>query len=417
MVLVNLEPYVEYDTNKSIAAVPQTGNIVPVNLNPLHNSDYLTMLEIDVDIKGALGAYTTGGGITVAASPYFPYNFIGASQIPFQSGGLNIYGAGPQMDGHALWMISELRRQHQFPMGVLGGQKVLAATGYTPETFGASSGSYVVPGSTAVATEYKWRLMLPISEWFATYLETVEAAQAGANGEPQLQIMMSPDRWVNPLPMASTGRGLVPVVNLNPVVGTRSDLSPVYKNGVIATPPAWTDAGSTITFKRHGFRTPADPRALPPYSPWASNWRAKRVPIGASTGSIPLDSAGQLLCIILRWFDPAASIGGVAVGAPIAISNFSQLGSLQLVVGSGLTRFDDDCDSIEDRIARQHGIQLTQGCCAWDLYSMDGEYANGAHTINTYDTAAVQINYNLGSYVPGANAYCDVICEYLTAVR
>lgn len=414
MVLIGLEPYVEFDQNKLVAAVPQTANIVPVNLQALRNTDYLTMLEIDVEMKGALGVYTTGGGITVAASPYFPYNFLGACQIPYQSGGLNIFGTGPQMDGHALWMISALRGHKKSPWAVLGGQRVLATTGYSPETYAASSASYVVPPSSATNSDFKWRLMLPIAEWFDHYLEMVETAEAGPNGQPQVQMMLTDDRWINPLPMASTGRGLTPIINLNPVVGTRSDLSPVYKNGVQATPPAWTDAGSTITFKRHGFRTPQDPRMLPPYSPWASNWRAKRVPISAASGSIPIDAAGQLLCVILRWFDPAASISGVAVGAPIPVSNFS---TIQLQVGSGLLRYDDTPDSIEDRLVRQHGIMLTQGCMAYDLLATDGEYANGSHCINTYDTAAVQINYDMGANVPGANAYCDVICEYLTAVR
>ena len=394
-----LERFSGFDNNIGVAAVPTIGNPVQVNLQQLLSTDMVDSFDFQFIFKGTTNGYTG----TENLSPFFPYNFVQSLTVPYQSDALNI-GA---LDGalwHMVWVLRKGNTKYQTPTWLADQQPVLS-DGYDP-TAQPSSGSYTI--ATSTAETYQFVLSIPTCLWFDRFYDLM----TDSSGKSSPGVI--DDVYVSPLLMSSTGRNITPNLQLNPLSGTTVDQSPFVHSGTNTTPLTWTDGGSTVTIKRRGWRQPGGGMPMPPIFPWAYNWTKTRVPIGSATVTFQFPNRGQLLCVVIRLFDPTLASG---LGDVIPLANLqANGGGAVLSYGAGITKFNDSGLDITRRIYRQHGVILPEGHIVWDMYietrsNMPGE------VINTYNTAGVQVSLNFGTNTPGAGSYMDVASEWLTVVR
>lgn len=409
--ILGYEPFSEAeDQINGIAAVPKTSNTVQVSVLPLKNADLISDLDFIFRFTGTTNAYTS----TVAASAYFPYLFVGKLTVPYQSGSIKIW---EDIDGHMGAMINLIRgdnRRQDVRQEI--DQTFINNTGYTPQTGDLYSAANYTVGASG-SPDYRFRLRVSPGQYFATYLDKIEAVDQKSN-TPQVQINPYSDVFASYLAMASTGRNITPVVQLNPVYGTLGNQSPITATGA-GTAPTWTDAGSVLTVRREGIRTPGAGQTPPPAFAWASNWRQISFPIASSKLTIPIPAEGQLLAMIGRLFDPTLASG---VGAPIdLVTGTANLqDTFVFKVGSGITRNSDSPASITERLLKNRGQKATKGVFIWDWVSEEalgggGGAVNGAYVVDTYTTATPLVTINLGS-APGAGSICDCGFQYLSGI-
>jgi len=389
MATFGLERFAEVDNANGIGAVPLISNSANVVVPQLNNTDILTDLEFYFQFKGSTNAYTGTGNL----SPYFPYLFVQNIKVPYQSNSVSAVN----MDGHLAWIISVLRGDNRKHMvnSLLGDQKPALTTGYSPSAQQWSSGGYTLAPSTAET--YGFRLRIPTALYFSRFYDTDNQGKLGAID----------DVYVSPLFMQSIGRSITPVVTLNPVNSTRYDRSPIVQTGSLTTPITWTDTGSTLTVRRNGFRQPGAGSALPPAFNWAYNWTVDQVNIGSSKVSYTFPLQGQLLCVVVKMFDPTLNAGA---GGVIPLANLS---SAVLSYGAGIAKYQDVPGSLQDRMIDQQGVILTEGVFLWDMYD---DTRSNLDAINTYTTASVKLSLDFGGNTPGAGSYLLVASEWLTQV-
>jgi len=381
----SLERFEEPDTNSPVPAVPLGTNPVSVSLVALTGSDMLEDIEIYANFRSTLNAFTG----TLTTSPWFPYNFFQTLRVPYQSGSLTM----GSMDGHLWWLTNVLRNNNNPNTKSPYIQQIPAlSTGYSVAPNIVSSNAYTNPVASATPSYF-----FNIHVYPALYFERFyDLSQDG-------KMLRFDQTWVSPFLMSSTGRNVIPVITLNPAFGTSGDLAPLVVGGSQTTPATWTDSGSTVSFKRRGWRQPVNAALMPPLFNWAHQWFVQRNQLGTSRVQIPIPVEGQLLCIILRMFDNSTKL-------PIPITN---LNNLRVTYGSGLNKFYDTPIDHQDRIFRQHGLRLTDGLAIWDMYV---DTMSNLHGINTYNTASPLISLDFGAYVPPAGSYVDVCMEFLTLI-
>lgn len=416
--LAGYEPFsIVEDQINGVAAVPKTSNTVNVSLNPLQNVDLLSDLDFIFDFKGTWNAFTQADA---AVSPAFPYLFVGQLSVPYQSGSLRIWDGIDGDMGAAINMLRGDNRRHDRRMMV--DQVPLVKTAYSPTTSSKSQPSqaqntnamYSDTTFTAVASdaqEYTFRLRVPVAEYFEMYLDKVEA-QSAQGGQPRVQINPYSDVFVNFLAMNSTARAITPVVQLNPVVGTLINASPVVNNGA-GTAPTWTDNGSTLTVRREGIYNPTGGQTPPPSFPWAPNWKQVSVPLASSQFSYTFPPDGQLLACIMRFFDPTLTSVLTTVGDFIPMSQINQAG-LIFKVGSGIVHYADTFQSNIERLLKQHGQLWHYGMVGWDFKAE--ERSNGAYVVDTYEVSSPVVTCNLGTNTPGTGSTVTLALEYLTGI-
>ena len=385
-----LAKFSEPDNIQGVACVPKTSNAQTPQLVPLNNTDIVTDFDFLFTFKGTSNAYTGTGNL----SPYFPYNFVNQLKLPYQS---NAVSAANQ-DAHKLWLMDVLRRNNRRygASGLLSDQKALLSTGYTPQTLLGSSGSYAIAPSTAET--YQFRIKVPVAMYFDRFYDSDASGKLGAID----------DVYVSPLFMSSIGRSITPVIQLNPVWGTRYDQSPLVQTGSLTTAATWTDNGSNLSIQRNGFREPDGAVALPPAFNWAYNIDYNEIAFaGTAKASFTLPLQGQLLSVTCVMFDPSlnSNAGGV-----IPVANIN---TAVLQYGAGIAKYNDVPITLQTRMLENYGVLPTDGVFTWDMYS---ETRSNVDAINTYTTSAVKFNLDLGSNTPGAGAYVGVLSEWLTVV-
>ena len=384
----SLERFAERDTNDGIAAVPLGGNPQTLNLNALTGADMLESITARFRFVGTFNAYT--GSLSV--SPWFPYNMVQTLRVPFQSGSLSM----GSMDGH-LWWLTELLRGHnrKFEAVPYVQQVPILSTGYSVQPNLVSAANYAPAVSVQKIFDFNLRI------WPALFFDRFYDMSSDG------KLLRFDDTYVSPLLMSSTGRNIIPTVTLNPLFGATLDNAPFVQITTLTTPPTWTDNGSLVYFRRDGWRQPANAALMPPLFNWAHQWFVQRTPLSGARVQIPIPTEGQLLCIVLRMFDPTLASG---IGGPIPLNN---LASLKLTYGSGLNKFDDVPKSIQDRIFRQHGFMPTEGVAIWDMYA---DTMSNLDAINTYNTASPLIQLDFTGATPGTGSYVDVAMEFLTLI-
>lgn len=381
----SLERFEEPDTNDIVPAVPLGTNPVNVPLVALTGADMLEAIQVFFTVKGTLNAFTG----TLTQSPWFPYNAVQTLRVPYQSGSLTM----GSMDG-GLWAVSNWLRTNNAEYDAVQyiQQKEIVATAYTPQANLVSSATYANPVASA-SVQYDFNFDIYPALYFERFYDL---SQDG-------KMLRFDQTYVSPFLMSSTGRNVIPVITLNPLFGTQGDLSPLVVGGAQTTPAAWTDTGSSVRFKRRGWRQPVNAALMPPLFNWAHQWFVQRNQLGTNRIQIPIPVEGQCLAVVLRMWDNGLK-------APIPLSN---LNTLKLTYGSGLNKFFDRPQDHQDRFFRQHGMRLTEGLAVWDMYA---DTKTNLHGINTYNTASPLISLDFGSYTPPAGSYVDVMMEFLTLI-
>jgi hypothetical protein len=383
-----LEGFSEPDTNDGVAAVPLANTVATLNLVALTGADMIRDFDVFFRFKGTLNAYSG----TLSLSPRFPYNIVQNLGIPYQSGSLKLINA----DGHLNYFIQTIRPSNtpEYPTYIQ--QRPVLQTAYGPEANLVSSPTYAAPASGAVTYDFNFKVVPAL---FHRYFYDLDAKG---------NLLQYENVYVSPFLMSSTGRNSIPTVTLNPLFGATLDTSPFVQTGVLTTPPTWTDTGSLVWFRRNGWRQPASPAQMPPLFNWAHQWYTSRFNLPSSRVRIPLPTEGQLLCIVVRMWDPTLNAGA---GGPIPIGNLT---NAQVTYGSGIPKVNDTAQAHEDRNLRIFGWLPPAGMLCWDWYTESGRTNRDA--INTYNTASPQIRLDFGNFTPGAGSYADLALEYLTLV-
>lgn len=384
-----LERFEEPDTNDGVAAVPLVSNVSTVNLIPLTGADMLETIDVFYSLRGTFNAFTG----TLTPSPYFPYNLIQNLGIPYQSGSLKLAST----DGHMHWLYQLLRGANTPDPSHYVQQAPLQVTAYSPMANLVSSTTYAAPtASAAYALDFNFRVSA------ARFMRYFYDTDAKGN------LLQYENTFVSPFLMSSTGRNSIPTLTLNPIVGSSNDTGLFLHAGATTTMPTWTDSGSTVHFRRRGWRQPANASSMPPLFNWALQIYSTRFSLDSARVRMPMPTEGQLSAIVVRLYDPTLNAG---VGGPIPVANLHQA---IVSFGSGIAKYNDTPQSYQDRMMRTHGFLPTEGVLVWDFWKDSGR--TNRDVINTYNTASPLIRLDFGSYTPGPGSYADVGLEYFTLV-
>lgn len=385
-----LERFEEPDTNDGVAAVPLSANVTTINLIPLTGADMIETVDVFYSLRGTWNAYTGA----LAPGPYFPYNLIQNLGVPYQSGSLKLAST----DGHMHWLYQLLRGSNgpeQASSYVQ--QSPLQVTAYSPMHNLVSAANYAAPVAGA-AYQLDFNFRVTAARFFRYFYDTDQKGN----------LLQYENTFVSPFLMSSTGRNSIPTLTLNPLVGAQADNALFTHSGAITTPPAWTDSGSTVWFRRRGWRQPANAASMPALFNWAVQLYSTRFTLDSARVRLPMPAEGQLVCMTVRMFDPTLNSG---IGGPIPIQNLQHA---IVSFGSGIAKYNDTPQSMQDRLIRTHGWLPTEGVLIWDTYQDSGR--TNRDVINTYNTASPLIRLDFGSNTPGPGSYADVGLEYLTLV-
>jgi hypothetical protein len=353
------------------------------------------------------GTYTQGTGQTLTASAYAPFNAIGPVQLQIQ----NQYSS-VKVESGIDWYIFNLIRAPRAPrtagevnLGAnpAGSQVGSTALGYYAAAL-AQANQFAASWTTS-STSWETLLRLPAAQWFDSYFDLA----------PTGELMSAPhSALVSPQYMAGTTRQIIPSIVFNQGIGPTTDVAPVYTTALTAsgdTASTFTAATCALTFRRQAIYA-GNPAVLPPVYGWQYAWQTTRFGVAGKSVIpllIPLE-AGQVLCIYVRFFDPSASSG---VGAPI---NINVVTKAQLQYGSGLLRFDDTPDTMQQRWMLQHQSMLPQGVFAWDLAMDDRGTISNKRALNLLTTAGCQVYFETGTTTLSSTAYAVMGIESLVYV-
>lgn len=387
----SLERFSELETNDQVSIVPKTSAVANIPMVAFTGTDMVEGWHFEPVFTTTLPDY----GDTIRTSDYFPYNFISLLEIPYQSSSFKLFSG----DGFMAFLASMLRRGNG-PYSTepyLAGQAPILATGYTPETNLLSAANYAF-ASGGVAKTFKWPIRINAAQYFAKWYDKA------ADG----RTLLFEDAYVSPLFMSSTGRNIVPKLQLASVAGATVDVSPAVVTTASGTAFGWgTDAGSVMDVRRFGWRQPANAADMPVIFNWAHQWQVVRLPIANARPSLTLPPDGQLLSVTARLFDPTLNSGA---GGSITINN---LVSAKLVYGSGINKFYDTPRSLQERMLAQHGAIFTKGVFTWDMYA---DTRSNRDCLNTYDVSAPTVLLDFTGNTPGAGSYADFLLEYMTRI-
>ena len=353
------------------------------------------------------GTYTQGTGQTLTASAYAPFNAVGPVQLQIQ----NQYSS-VKVESGIDWYIFNLIRPQRAPRNAgeinlganpsgfpVGG----SATGYYAAAL-AQANQFAAAWTTS-STSWEALLRLPAGQWFDSYFDLA----------PTGELMTAPhSALVSPQYMAGTTRQIIPSIVFNQGIGPTTDVAPVYTTALTAsgdTASTFTAATCALTFRRQAIYA-GNPAVLPPVYGWQYAWQTTRFGVAGKSVIpllIPLE-AGQVLSVYVRFFDPSASSG---VGAPV---NINIVTKAQLQYGSGLLRFDDTPDTMQQRWLLQHQSMLPQGTFAWDLAIDDRGTISNKRALNLLTTAGCQVYFETGTTTLSSTAYAVMGIESLVYV-
>jgi hypothetical protein len=344
------------------------------------------------------GAAPTGTGI--ALSPYFPYNFLGATALNVQNQ-FDTYSLLSGFDEAIFQMIRPQRQQSWI-------------SNFVDQGNNAATDAYLNPGSFTTATNYTTAStsisfdfdLLP-GIWFDLYYDLSE------NGMLLTDAANGMRTFVSPLMMAGTNRVIQPRVTYNQggtVVAANSDvtLAPYTVTAGVVT---YTTPVITQNFRRIITYQPQSSTDAPLLWNWQYSRQCVRNTIGATAQvTIPLPLVGQILAFYLRFVDPSQ-----ATSATQIIPLSTNVSEMDVQIGSGLFRYQDTVKDMQRRFFRQHGVYPPTGVAVWDFATLfDGRVTNAA-ALNTLTTSGCQVVVNF-SVVPGASAYYVLGVEALRYV-
>lgn len=391
--LPGLTGWTEQLENNDQITIPISGSVVtPANgIIPFKQTDVVFGWEVEHTFTPGLAL----GGGTVATSPWFPYNFMGESQLKIQ----NMYPNWHPLSGidAAIWqMIRPMREANLHTRHNLGANPAqLFANAALPQANLDTTAS-MTSGTTAP----NFTIEIPASIFFDSYYDLTKD---GTILSRPLQNV-----YVSPQYMAGSARQIQPQLSYNPILAANLDQGPFFITGA---GPAVTTPTVKLGFRRHGVYAANNPAMLPLVYNWQYMKEARQVNLsGASKMDIALPTYGQILSVFVRLFDPAAANGGAPINVGTAVN------ICRLEFGSGLLRYQDTPRSAQRRYLQQHGQLPPVGTLVWDLGTDNHGNVTNALAQNTLTTAGVQVHLEFGSAL-SSSAYAVVGVEALTYVE
>ena len=353
-----------------------------LGLIPFKQTDVVFGWEFETVITNTFAA----GGGTAATSPYFPYNFLGITRLNMQNQYDTIYAlSGIDL---ALWQL--IRPIRPYNMTQL---YTVADTLYSNQSNLVSAGNYTSASGTL---NLRWEL--PAGLWFDEYY----ALQADGKVLGRMGRV-----FVSPQYMSGTSRLVTPAIQYNPAIGTVLDNAPYQVTGGSPT----FSGTSVLKIQRTGVYQPQGAADSPPVFNWQYTRKAQKFSLsGLSSANLNVPLNGQILSIIVRLFDPAASSGK---GAVIGLSNVTEA---DIVYGSGFYRAQDRPFETQAVMLALRKALPVDGVLFWDFATNQfGERSNAA-ALNTMNTSGIQVQLTF-SGAQSSSAYAVVLVEALTWVQ
>lgn len=331
---------------------------------------------------------------TVTLSPYFPWNFLSRVRLNMQ----NQVNTIDVESGIDLAIFNRIRPQYRRDLrNVLWSQP--ATSGYSAAANIMSSNSYA-----ANSTSLSLPLYLPAGLQFDEYWPIADTGQPLGAPLPM---------FVSPQFMSGTGRIVQPIITYNQAIAVTSGGGTCDNGPYIDSAAAATFTGtSTLYLKRNAIYQPTQGNGSdsPPIAPWQYTIQTQRRSIaGVSKASLQIPLNGQILSVYVRLFDPAANS---SKGAVIGLSALTEA---DLVYGSGLYKFQDRPEEVQQRYASQHNEILTDGVLCWDMALDQRGRLTNANALNTMNTSGIQINLTFTG-AQSSSAYAVVGVEALSYV-
>jgi hypothetical protein len=398
----------QQDNNYALTTVESSGGATgsvavtpPLGIIPFYQTDVAFGWNIQLSVTQANNAGTT----TITASPQAPYNFFNNLKLSvnklyspidvYSDYDLHIYNTLRPMYGNNLRGSSQyFTAPAQFPVSP-------AASPFGTGFAFATAGPFYVP--------MEW----PVSLWFDEYFDLdLDGNIKGVNHRLP----------VSPLYMSGEARVVTPYWQYAQVLsaGGSADLNPFHYGGTLTTLPTVLDTFN-VNFNRVGIYSSNNLSTMPPVFAWRLALTSRQfAPVNYGQVKIPIRVAlnpgsGQLLLLMVRFFDPAIGV----YGGPTVLSTATLLtppGGMIVTYGSGIIRAQDTYIDMRQRIMNQHDLILPEGIIAYDFAVDDRQRITNARALNMYLTDVfLQINFVTGQ-LPSASAYAIIFAETLTYV-
>lgn len=386
------------NTTNNVTTLVQGAPATAQGVLPMKQTDVVVDWQAFVTIAGT---YTTGTS-ALTTSDYAPWNFIQATKLLIQ----NQYASIDVESGVDIYIFNLIRPWRQTfarsnvmanPAGFpIGG----TATGFQRANLAQANLTESAQWSTATTT-YNFVARIPASVTFDVYYDLT------IDGQPNPQMPMPHRAIVSPQYMAGATRVVTLQVAYAAGSVTTLDNGPVNIGAGTGT---FTLGSATLGIRRKAVYA-STPPVLPYAYAWQYRWQTKRFTMaGQSKVTIPIPAdAGQLLCMYVRMFDPAANGG---LGAGISLANVTRI---QYQYGSGLFAFDGTPQMLQADFVEKHGVLLPIGCFALDLMLDECGYRSNKRALNTLTTAGLVITIQFTG-AQSASAYAVLGIESLVYV-
>jgi hypothetical protein len=342
----------QYENNDGVtatlAAAAQTTQMFGANFK-----------QTDIVYSWVMGVnIALGGNPAATVTPYFPYNFLGQTQLNIQ----NQFNTVNVESGIDMGIFQAIRPSKNASYMNWVDTGPVAPDAYSNTTPTAVTSAAYTGTSTSMTF---WLDLMPCVQ-FDLYYDLAEDGRLYENNAGGIRAIVTPQM------MAGTNRVVQPAINWNAVLSATNGAGSPYS--------AWTPqtVTTTLNFRRNITYQPTSDAAAPLLFNWQYTRDTRRFSLaGQSVVDIPLPLVGQILMFYIRMWDGTNN-------APIAVTTVTKA---NVLIGSGLFRFQDTYIDTIRRLYRQHGIFLPAGCLAWDMaYTDEGRLTNRA-AINTYTTS------------------------------
>jgi hypothetical protein len=334
----------------------------------------------------------TAGGATFTVSALFPYNWIGPVGLNFQ----NQFDTLNQPGGYQAAILQMIRPAK---FGFL--PQVIDQNNFTSLYGTQTNQTTQATAYTAASATVKFTLDLQPGILFNLYYDLEEDGRLYSHKAVPIKA------WVTPQLMSGTNRVIAPRVRFNSALATTgADTVPVTSTG--GTP---TFSGqASLGFRRKGIYQTANQNDTPPVFNWQYSRDFRRFSLSSlSSVDIAVPQIGQILCLVVQMWDPTLNSN---VGGPIPTANVKEC---DLIYGSGLFKYQDTAQRMQNRFTRQHGILPNDGLIIWDMAISDDGLITNAMALNTLTTSGCTIHIDFTAQ-QNAGAYCNLLIEALRYV-
>ena len=341
---------------------------------------------------------TTWSAGTPVLSSRFPYNYLGPIQLNFQ----NQFNTINYPDGFSAAIMQAIRpSKWGYIPQFMDQTAIVNVNGTNQANQTTSSTAYALPTSgTPQTTKYTIDLVPGIL--FNSYYDLEEDGRLYSHKATPIKA------WVTPQLMSGTNRIITPAVTMNQIIGAQGDTAALTNNGVTLTSATGT---TTLGFRRKAIYQPAGPNDTPPIFNWQYSRDFRRFSISSvSSIDIAITQIGQILALAFVMWDPTLGTG--AVGGPLSITNVKEC---DIVYGSGLYKFQDTVQRMQDRFYRQHNLFLPDGVLVWDMAITDDGLITNSMVLNTLTTSGCILHIDFTAQT-NAGAYGILLIEALRYV-